>query len=180
MKFFITFAAMKKALRNILFFAVALLYIISTMGLGVHKCTDEGTASLILLFGETPCEWVHTHVDSEGNSYTHSHAPGEHHPHHCNGGDDTGHCSGEHDYCCADEHSSNCCSTSVYTITHDQNTTEDFQVSVPQPLEIGFMFQPADAVILSAATCALSGIPSTGQTVVQLGSRQALMCTFRS
>ena len=94
---------MKSFVRNILFIAVALLYIVSTMGYGVHKCASDGTASLILLFGETPCEWVHSHIDDEGNCYTHAHNPAEHHGC-CHHGEEQ-------------EHDDDCCSTSVYVLT---------------------------------------------------------------
>jgi len=75
------------------FLAVIALYIVSTMGYGVHRCTADGTASLILLFGESPCEYVHSHMDGHGNTYTHSHAPGEHH-----------NCDGEHHHECTHNH----------------------------------------------------------------------------
>lgn len=54
---------MRSIMRNMAFMAVALLYIVSTMGYGVHKCSTDGTASLILLFGEAPCNHDHHHSD---------------------------------------------------------------------------------------------------------------------
>ena len=97
---------MRSIMRNIAFMAVAVLYIVSTMGYGVHRCSTDGTASLILLFGETPCEFAHSHMDADGNCYTHSHAPGE--QHHAEG-------------CDAHHHSDDCCSTNVYVLTEDQD-----------------------------------------------------------
>lgn len=169
---FIIFAAMKSVLRNILFLSLAVLYTMSTMGYGVHRCTVDGTASLILLFGETPCEWVHSHVDNEGNTYTHAHAPGEHHHDHCNGG--------HHECDGCEGHSSDCCSTSVYTVSPDQNTTEDFQVSVPQPVVADFLVQCQDW----SGNCANMQMNRNFQTlhkhVADLGELQALICVFRS
>ena len=104
---------MKQIMRDMLFIMVAALYVVSTMGYGVHKCDAEGTASLILLFGETPCEYVH-HPDS----HTCSHGCTHHH-------DDEQH-TGEHSH-------EGCCSTSVYVLTHDQNTNDSSQWDIPQP-----------------------------------------------
>lgn len=167
---FITFAAMKTVLRNILFLAVALLYTMSTMGYGVHRCTQDGTASLILLFGETPCEWVHSHIDEHGNSYTHAHAPGEHH-----------NCNGEHhSHDCGGEHSSNCCSTSVYTVSHDQNTTDDFHLSAPQPSVTDCLFQHVCMVVLRGTSSICRSSLAVAQQMAAQGELQALFCTFRA
>ena len=114
-------------MRDILFIMVAILYVVSTMGYGVHKCNAEGTASLILLFGETPCEYVHSHTDSNGNTYTHAHHPGNHScSHGCTHHPDDQHHTDEHNH-------EDCCSTSVYVLTHDQNTNDSSQWDVPQP-----------------------------------------------
>ena len=97
------------------------------MGYGVHKCNAEGTASLILLFGEAPCEYVHSHTDSNGNTYTHAHHPGNHScSHGCTHHPDDQHHTDEHNH-------EDCCSTSVYVLTHDQNTNDSSQWDVPQP-----------------------------------------------
>lgn len=193
---FTIFAAMKKALRNFLFLALAVLYTMSTMGYGVHRCTEDGTASLILLFGETPCEWVHSHIDSDGNTYTHAHAPGEHHHHHCTGEECNGSCTGGHHECgdveccgncncctgeeCCSGHSSNCCSTSVYTVSHDQNTTEDFQVFAPQPAVVDFLFQSYLEIAAFSDNSSACGIaPQFQNSLGQQGKMQSVICTFR-
>lgn len=99
------------------------LYLVSTMGYGVHECVAEGTKNVILLFGESPCEFVHAHNHSEGCS--------------------CGHCS-SHDHSCCDAHFSGgcnhrtheaihnagCCKTTVFSATQDQHvktTVMDFQ-----------------------------------------------------
>ena len=150
---------MKSFVRNILFIAVALLYIVSTMGYGVHKCASDGTASLILLFGETPCEWVHSHIDDEGNCYTHAHNPAEHHGC-CHHGEEQ-------------EHDDDCCSTSVYVLTHDQTTQEDVQIIVPS-LFCGIGQQDLFAGTFSGAA---SGTPL--KEPLPQDVQQALLCTFR-
>lgn len=177
---FTIFAAMKKALRNFLFLALAVLYTMSTMGYGVHRCTEDGTASLILLFGETPCEWVHSHIDSDGNTYTHSHAPGEHHHEHCTGEECSGSCNGGNGDECCSNHSSNCCSTSVYTVSHDQNTTEDFQVIAPQPAVVDFLFQSYLEIAAFSDNSSACGIaPQFQNSLGQQGKMQSVICTFR-
>lgn len=176
------------------FLAVMALYIVSTMGYGVHKCTSDGTASLILLFGESPCEYVHTHVDEHGNSYTHSHAPGKHeeacgHGHHegeCGGHHGNGcgghHTAGHHDGSCvgaghAEEHDG-CCSTDVYVLTHDQNTVEDNLQFLPQALLVADVMQDILAMQVPAATFS-SDYGRLLQALHPKDGQQAVLCTFR-
>ena len=98
---------MKRIIRDILFIAVALLYIVSTMGFGVHCCSVDGTESLSVLYVENPCS--HNH---EG-----------HNP--------SSECCHQHGKGCEHSHQEGCCSTEVYVVTQDQNTTEDVQIAVP-------------------------------------------------
>lgn len=168
---------MKSLAKNIFFVAVMVLYIVSTMGYGVHRCTTDGTASLILLFGESPCEYVHSHVDRHGNIYTHLHAPGEHdqacgHVHHGDGHDGCSaghHHEGEHD---------GCCSTDVYVLTQDQKTVEDSNQFLMQAHLVAEQMLDVHTVqdsfaLLSADRTQLPQAlhPKEGQ--------QALLCTFR-
>ena len=99
---------MKRIIRDILFIAVALLYIVSTMGFGVHCCSVEGTESLSVLYVENPC--AHKH---EGNN------------------PDKG-CAHQHGDGCEHSHQKGCCSTDVYVVTEDQNTTEEEPIVVPE------------------------------------------------
>lgn len=151
-----------------------LLYIVSTMGYGVHKCTSDGTASLILLFGESPCEYVHSHIDEHGNSYTHSHAPGEHH----------GECDGHHDGDCGHHHADGehehkgCCSTDVYVVTEDQTASDDSFDLAPQ------MTLLASSSFGDIAGSLLSSHPSSNAaSILHLlhpkDAPQAVLCTFR-
>lgn len=98
---------------------IMLLYLVSTMGYGVHECKAEGTKDIIVLFGESPCEFVHTHNHTSGydNSVAHHHA----HNALCAKG------------CCSHHttlHGAGCCKTTVYSATQDQqvkSTVMDFQ-----------------------------------------------------
>ena len=83
------------------------MYIVSTMGYGIHECSHDGTKVMMVLFGETPCEIAH----SEGGN-THERKCV------CCRYDDSGSVS----------HDSECCNTEVYVLTSDQVTssgTED-------------------------------------------------------
>ena len=144
---------MKSFVRNILFIAVALLYIVSTMGYGVHKCASDGTASLILLFGETPCE------------YAHAHNPAEHHGC-CHHGEEQ-------------EHDDDCCSTSVYVLTHDQTTQEDVQILVPSFFLIDSLFYGVGQQELLAGTFSGASCGTIFKEPLQQDVQQALLCTFR-
>lgn len=181
-EFFCTFVAqMKTFIRNILFVAVALLYTLSTMGYGIHRCKDDGTASLIVLFGETPCDWVHSHTDEHGNTYTHVHNPQEHGD--CgNGCHDTSGLgdSSDHNQCNGNcEHSSNCCSTSVYVLTAPQNTTEEVEVEAPSFHFLGFA-HIADLQLFCSGSCAISPEQDTeGDSSLKQESFQQILCTFR-
>lgn len=105
---------------------VVAIYIVSTMGYGIHECKHDGTRDVIVLFGETPCEYIHSHVDGKGHLYTHAH-----HAKSCTA------CA-----CCGEtpdtgepgtavyHHDGNCCHTTVYSITHDQTLENDVDIAV--------------------------------------------------
>ena len=90
---------MKNCISRILMALMVGMYIISTMGYGVHECSHEGTKNMMILFAETPCEIAHSgENEASGNRK----------------------CS-----CCIDasgslSHSDDCCNTEVYVLTHDQ------------------------------------------------------------
>ena len=112
---------MKSFVKGILFLSVTILYVVSTMGFGIHRCTSDGSASVMLLFGNSPCAYAHTHGD-EGyhfHSCDADHADG----HHCTDSE----CRGEESH-----HSEDCCSTDVYVVTHDQTVTDDNNFTVQQ------------------------------------------------
>lgn len=91
---------MKNRISRILMALVVGMYIISTMGYGIHECSHDGTKSMIVLFGETPCEIAHSgDKEASGNRK----------------------CT-----CCkmgvsgSLSHDEDCCNTEVYVLTHDQ------------------------------------------------------------
>jgi len=101
--------------------AIMALYLISTVGYGVHECAAEGTKDIVLLIvGESPCEYVHTHSHAGGccsSAHNHMH----------NAVCECGHCN-HHAH--AMIHNSKCCKTTLYSATHDQQvktTVMDFR-----------------------------------------------------
>lgn len=139
---------MKKALLKILSCVVAILYIFSCMGYGVHKCSCSGVSNLILLFGESPCEYIHPDHAREHNMHCHcaEHNVAQSAEHCCCGnhlaensnessvfhniidGTETGCCCNSNSNCgnnegvCSSE-CNNCCSTSVFVLTDERVST---------------------------------------------------------
>ena len=163
---------MKQIMRDMLFIMVAILYVVSTMGYGVHKCNAEGTASLILLFGETPCEYVHSHTDSNGNTYTHAHLPDSHScSHGCTHHNDDHQHEEEHGH-------EDCCSTSVYVLTQDQNTNDSSQWVVPQPQLMAELVWEEQMQLWSSFPMTVQYERDVALSVAQSMSLQAQLCTF--
>lgn len=129
-----------KALKNLLLSTLcsllALLYITATMGIGLHECQESNSRALILFFGESPCEYVHSHIDKEGHIYTHSHAPysAEGNIAH-NHGTKAGcgckeHLSGEEGFC-LHKHNAGCCKTTAFVLSHEQESQHSLVVERP-------------------------------------------------
>lgn len=100
------------------------LYLVSTMGYGVHECVAEGTRNVILLFGESPCEFVHAHEHPEGCCCGHCSSDGH--------SDCTAHveCGCNHHHAHEAIHNAGCCKTTVFSGTQDQHvktTVMNFQ-----------------------------------------------------
>lgn len=118
---------MKKYISYLLLLVIAGIYVVSTMGYGIHECTHDGTKDVVVLFGETPCEYVHSHIDENGHIYTHSHAAGAH------GVDcDCASCADIASCSCGGDHSDgsylhngNCCTTTVFALSHDQVNSQN-------------------------------------------------------
>lgn len=124
---------MKKIVSYLLMLSVAILYVVSTMGYGIHVCKHDGTQDVIVLFGETPCEFIHSHLDGTGYIYTHAHAAA------CN-------CGTDHtDY----EHDENCCHTTVYSVTPDQ-TVADNITSLEPSVQLSFTALVPSGIALEA------------------------------
>lgn len=155
---------MRRIFLHIVSVAVALFYLLSTMGYGVHICSYDGTKSLLLCFGESPCEYLHAHIDENGKVYTHSHtltteeiASGyEHGTHSCGeepcvdcNGDGSSHCG-----CCGKhEHDDGCCKTIVFVLSHDQLNSEKSQNLV------------ACSALLNLCPHTLAGTASSGKAM---------------
>ena len=52
---------MKRLSGHIVLLALALCYVLSSMGYGVHHCDHDGSNNLVLCYGESPCEHCHEH-----------------------------------------------------------------------------------------------------------------------
>ena len=163
---------MKNIIRNILFLAVTALYVFSTMGYGVHKCTLEGTASLTILFAENPC-WNHGVCGHEaGCSYGH-HNEGK-----CA---ESGICSDqksceEHDSN-SHSHSGNCCSTDVYVLSQDQTTVQD-DYDIHIPMVDTFLAAPYIQELVADAQSLSFKLGTADKEMPVEDIQQALLCTF--
>ena len=123
---------MKRSLSILLVLVTCVTYILSTMGYGVHECAQSGSKDVILLFNETPCEYIHSHGDD-----SHSHDSGL-----CN-------CNhSEHDNNVTN-HDSSCCHTSIYSISVDYTVSDKSNlvvsfanfIFIPTPI-YGYSQQP--------------------------------------
>ena len=93
---------MKKVVSYLFIVLLVGVYILSTMGYGIHQCLAEGSNDVILLFGETPCDYVHSKGGNSASCVCKvSHL-----------------ISGEN--CQGSEHDNNCCTTETYVLSQDQ------------------------------------------------------------
>lgn len=176
---------MKSFVKGILFFSVTILYVVSTMGFGVHRCTSDGSASVMLLFGNAPCAYAHSHGDEGYHIHTcdadtteshHVHGDG----HNANGEDN---CSGHH---CADSecggpedhHSEDCCSTDVYVVTHDQTLTDDNNMAVPQ-ISFDAAFANCHTLVESGDFTGYKHFFGSALGALHKSHFQASICVFR-
>ena len=146
---------MKRIIRDILFIAVALLYIVSTMGFGVHCCSVDGTESLSVLYVENPC--------------THQHE----------GHNPSSECCHQHEQGCEHSHQEGCCSTEVYVVTQDQNTTEDEQITVA---EMELPHYVCNILDLHASYGTVLSTEACSATAADIGLEllsRAELCSFR-
>lgn len=135
---------MKKFLSCLFLLAVVAMYIVSTMGYGIHECKHDGSKDVIVLFGETPCEYVHSHLDSEGHVYTHAHNPEQHKKYIKQVSCGCGQCAVADAYV----HTGECCRTTVFSVSSDQTIEDNANIAVPFfyidfalcPLNLSFSF----------------------------------------
>ncbi|MBR5857161.1 MAG: hypothetical protein IKY70_07795 [Bacteroidales bacterium] len=98
---------MKKAISYLFSILFVGIYILSTMGYGVHKCAVEGTNDVIIMFGTTPCEYAHANRGLLKGCF----------------------CATVHDESNGSEdmqHDGGCCSTETHSVSTDQiNSSND-------------------------------------------------------
>ena len=99
----------------------------STMGYAVHKCSRQGTVNAVILFNETPCQCAKHNQQSNS-------ADAEKSANCCS-------------CCCSKEEpkteesgecKDKCCTTEVFTITHDQVNSQNLYADAPAISDILF------------------------------------------
>lgn len=133
---------MKKFLSCLFLLAVVAMYIVSTMGYGIHECKHDGSKDVIVLFGETPCEYVHSHVDGHGYVYTHAHNPAQHKAETKQIQCTCGQCGVADAYV----HTGECCHTTVFSVSPDQTIEASANIAVPF-FYIDFALSPQSLLI---------------------------------
>lgn len=107
---------MKNCISYLFSVIIVGLYILSTMGYGVHECSHNGTKNMMLLFGESPCEHSHSKARAQKCSKCKCCA--------CCGSAKSAEGSAEH--------GGKCCTTEVYVLTHDQVNSQNASVDGPE------------------------------------------------
>lgn len=108
---------MRRTFLCICSIVMVVIYMISSMGLGLHECRLDGTKKIIVFFGESPCEYSHSHIDENGNIYSHSHSDSDSHflDSSCK---------------CTKHHDNNCCKTISYVLSDEQLLLESHSILV--------------------------------------------------
>ena len=65
---------MKQASRLLCCTLLALLYVFSYAGFGIHTCHDDGSRHFVWMLGDVSCEHIHHH--SHGEDHDHHHDDG--------------------------------------------------------------------------------------------------------
>ena len=106
---------MKNCISYLFSVIIVGLYILSTMGYGVHECSHNGTKNMMVLFGESPCEHSHSKARAQKCSKCKCCA--------CCGSAKSAEGSAEH--------GGKCCTTEVYVLTQDQVNSQNASVDGP-------------------------------------------------
>ncbi len=106
---------MKNCISYLFSVIIVGLYILSTMGYGVHECSHDGTKNMMVLFGESPCEHSHSKARAQKCSKCKCCA--------CCGSAKSAEESAEH--------GGKCCTTEVYVLTQDQVNSQNASVDGP-------------------------------------------------
>ena len=131
-----------KRVKKIVTFSLSLsllvMYMIASMGMGLHECSHDGTSKLIVFFGESPCSYAHSHIDTHGHLYTHTHltVPGHFHKHLSDGSvKEIGNIANTTEY----QHDGHCCKTTAFVLSHEQKIQDYRIMSAPLLLCIGVL-----------------------------------------
>ena len=117
---------MKKIMSYLFSILFVGLYILSTMGYGVHQCALEESNDIIVMFNTTPCEYAHSKSGILKNCL----------------------CEGVH----GDEgtsHDNDCCSTETHTVSSDQvNSNND----IDQTPFFDFSYSVHNSIVIENAS----------------------------
>ena len=104
-------AAMKSAASYISLSLLLCAYLVTNMGIEVHKCTFDGSIQIMLMAGQVPCQHgcCCKGECSCGNTGTHI----------------------QKEACGCHKHGDHCCQSHIYTIEDDQNTVDDIKIIAP-------------------------------------------------
>ncbi len=128
----------KKIITFCLSLSLLVMYMIASMGMGLHECSHDGTRKLIVFFGESPCSYAHSHIDTHGNLYTHTHmaVPGHLHQHLSDGSiKEIGSMANTSVY----QHDGHCCKTTAFVLSHEQKIQDCQILSAPSLLCIAVL-----------------------------------------
>lgn len=162
----------KKTLISCFSVVLLIMYMVASMGMGLHECSHDGTKKLIVFFGESPCEYAHSHIDSHGHLYTHTHlaVSGHIHKHLSDGSikDLGGSIANTTVY----QHDGHCCKTTAFVLSHEQRTQDCQVISAPSFICIGVL--PME----SASFKGTSGCFATDQNAYCMGDEPPVSQVF--
>ncbi len=125
---------MRKSILYCIAIITSAVYILSTMGFGLHHCLASDSKSVVLLYGKDICEIAHSHSDSNNLDYNHnSHNTQTDHKECCSDNDST------YSPCCCGsqcEHSDDCCSTEIFVV--DDGESNIGQTSLKNILDLTY------------------------------------------
>lgn len=84
---------MKRVLQYISSIFLVSVYLLASVGVGIHECSAAGTRNVVIMLRDKPCELIHQHC-SCGSHHCHSKA-----------------------------HSKKCCETHIHHLDHDYNVS---------------------------------------------------------
>lgn len=137
---------MKGAIRHILCAFVAVLYVASHIGCGIHFCHEERAAYLVPLIGDTSTEAIHEHHHDHHHDCPKSH---------------TSSCKGCHG-CDAFSEAEEDCETNVYAVTDAQDSDNRNMVVAPDSIVL-FISSFSEA---TASNCCYSSVKNLAPPLI--------------